>query len=321
MCYYYVYVINNYTLIALQLFIAIQWIGRNIVNLLQLWYFKCLAQMQHVSKTAEDLHISQPSLSSTIKRLENELGCELFEHKGRNIQLSKYGYLFLKRVNNVFLEIEQGKQELQRTMNQDSNNLSIAMLSPYIWKKMTYSFTEKYPLMKINQQSQEEFDFVPHLISGAVDFYIGATNNINDPRIDSMNLYHDKMVIMLNKTHSLANQKNINLSLCKDEKFVMLPEAASLQNFIEYLCAKSGFTPVVALECDYTLREEMVAMGYGISITTLYSAKLNKNPDLTYVVIDNPSDRRILSLAWNNALPFTKAMHIFYQYLIHYYDL
>ena len=76
------------------------------MDLLQLRYFLKLAEHQHVTKTANILHISQPALSSTIKKLENELGAPLFERNGRNIVLSAYGEIFRTYVEEVFLSLE-----------------------------------------------------------------------------------------------------------------------------------------------------------------------------------------------------------------------
>ena len=113
------------------------------MNFLQLKYFQLLAQVQHVSKTAEMLYISQPSLSSTIKKLEEELDCSLFERSGRNIKLSKYGSIYLDYVNNAFNSLEQGKLKVRRMKNRDESNIVLGMLSPYIWQDMIHEFTEK----------------------------------------------------------------------------------------------------------------------------------------------------------------------------------
>ncbi|ASS63420.1 HTH-type transcriptional regulator GltC [Bacillus velezensis] len=83
------------------------------MELLQLKYFQTVAYTEHISKAAEQLKIAQPSLSLTIKRLENELGTALFERKGRNIKLSSSGKILLKHVNRIFTEIENAQTEIQ----------------------------------------------------------------------------------------------------------------------------------------------------------------------------------------------------------------
>ncbi|MBO5727000.1 MAG: LysR family transcriptional regulator, partial [Oscillospiraceae bacterium] len=106
------------------------------MELLQLHYFLQLAQLQHVSRTAERLHISQPSLSATIKKLEAELGAPLFVRKGRNIALSPYGEVFKQHVEESFLSLENGKQAVARLKQEDDCTLNLGLLSPYVWNKL-----------------------------------------------------------------------------------------------------------------------------------------------------------------------------------------
>ena len=71
------------------------------MNLNQLTYFAVTARHQHFTRAAEELFISQPSLSYAISSLEEELGIRLFEKKGRNVVLTKYGRLFLGHVERA----------------------------------------------------------------------------------------------------------------------------------------------------------------------------------------------------------------------------
>ena len=67
------------------------------MEILQLKYFYALAQTQHVTRTAEQLHIAQPALTRTVHRLENELGVKLVQPRGRNIELTEYGKYLQKK--------------------------------------------------------------------------------------------------------------------------------------------------------------------------------------------------------------------------------
>ena len=75
------------------------------MNLNQLYYFQKIAKLQHYHQAAKELNISQPSLSRSISNLEDELGVSLFQKNGRNIELTKYGRIFLEHVNRILEEI------------------------------------------------------------------------------------------------------------------------------------------------------------------------------------------------------------------------
>ena len=134
------------------------------MDFLQLEYFLKLAKHQHVSHTANLLHISQPALSATIKKLENDLGTELFIRKGRNIALSPYGEVFKKYVEDAFLSIENGKQAITRMKNSDNTSLNLGILTPYIWNEVTHQFHNLYPEIQVNIYAIEKYDYFENLL-------------------------------------------------------------------------------------------------------------------------------------------------------------
>ena len=146
------------------------------MELLQLQYFLLLANQQHVTRTADILHISQPSLSLTIKKLEAELGVPLFTRKGRNIALSPYGEAFKQYVEDAFFSLENGKRVLSRMQNTDSSTLNLGLLSPYVWNELLILFNDLYPNLSINRRSIEDHRFWDSILSGDIDFYLGGLN-------------------------------------------------------------------------------------------------------------------------------------------------
>lgn len=84
------------------------------MNLYHLRYFVTLAHLEHYTKAAENLSITQPSLSHAISLLENELGVALFEKEGRNIVLTKYGKIFLKDVEKSLEILDSSVKSLKK---------------------------------------------------------------------------------------------------------------------------------------------------------------------------------------------------------------
>jgi DNA-binding transcriptional LysR family regulator len=82
----------------------------NILEWQQLEYFRAVAKTEHFRKASEQLSISQPALSRSITKLEEELGISLFDRTGRSVKLNQFGRLFLKRVENGINEIEMGEK-------------------------------------------------------------------------------------------------------------------------------------------------------------------------------------------------------------------
>ena len=290
------------------------------MELLQLKYFLMLARTEHVSKTAAALHISQPSLSSTIKKLENEVGVPLFTRQGRNIKLSPYGHAYMTYVEQVFTALENGQRTLAAMKGEDDNHLALGILSPYIWKDLLRAFNETYPSIKMDRYSMEGNNHIKALLNGNVDMYLGALNGLADRDLTSKVLYEDDMVLLVNKSHPLADRKEIDLRECKDEAFINLSKNTNLQQFICEIYEDAGFVPDSIMECDYTLRDQMVIENYGVSITTKTSAENVDSDQVTALSITRPKKKRILGLVWRKNLVFTPAMKQFHDFACQYFD-
>ena len=93
------------------------------MNYNQLVYFSTLAHIEHYTKAAEILGISQPSLSHAISNLENELGIYLFEKQGRNVRLTRYGKIYLSYVDSALDELEKGNKQMNRFSDIESGTI------------------------------------------------------------------------------------------------------------------------------------------------------------------------------------------------------
>ena len=290
------------------------------MELLQLKYFLMLARTEHVSKTAAALHISQPSLSSTIKKLENELGVPLFIRQGRNIKISPYGAAYLPYVEQIFTALENGQRTLSTLKGNDDRHLALGILSPYIWKDLLRGFSEAHPSIKMDRYSMEGSNHIKALLNGTIDIYLGALNGLDNENLTSKVLYEDDMVLLVNKSHPLAGKRSVDLSECRAEPFINLSKSTNLQQFISTICEAAGFVPDSIMECDYTLRDQMVVENYGVSITTRTSAESVESDQVTARAITRPKKKRILGLVWRKNLVFTPAMKKFHDFACGYFS-
>ena len=286
------------------------------MDLLQLHYFLQLANRQHVTQTAQSLNISQPSLSATIRKLEAELGAPLFIRKGRNIELSPYGQAYKPYVEEAFLALDNGKRVVADLRAQEESTLSLGILSPYVWEEVFQQFHARYPHIKINRYSIEGCHYSGDLMSGKIDFYLGALNRLDDSapaRLQYTTLYEDQMVLLMPEGHPLAKEPGIDLRRCRDLRFINQESGTNLQQFANDLYARAGFNPNVIMICDYTLRDRMVAEGHGVSITTNLAARKSEVRGLVSVPITFPTEKRRLGLVWRKGKVFSASMQKFYD--------
>ena len=284
------------------------------MELLQLQYFLQLANLQHVSRAAEKLHISQPSLSATVKKLESELGAPLFVRKGRNIVLSSYGEVFKTYAEQALLSLENGRQAVSNMKSADDSSLNLGILSPYIWNELFSRFSDNNPHIKINRYSIEDYQFYDSLIEGKIDMYLGGINfqrNVNTDEIEFLPLYEDDMVLLVHEDHPLAKHDGVDLRECRGERFISLDDSTSLQQFINNMFDQVRVKPDVVMVCDYTLRDRMVSEKHGVSLTTKLAAKKTEVKNVKYITVINPTEKRRLGLVWRRGKLLSDSMQKF----------
>src|SRR5579875_959834 len=121
----------------------------NAMDLLQLRYFQTVARHEHMTQAAQKLYISQSSLSKTIAHLERELGVTLFDRQGRQIRLNQYGKVFLRRVEQAFAALEDGRRELVDLIEQERERVVLASMSVYLLPGLLQAFREHHPGISI----------------------------------------------------------------------------------------------------------------------------------------------------------------------------
>ena len=124
------------------------------MNLNQLYYFQKVAQLQHYHQAAKELNISQPSLSRSITNLEEELGVSLFQKNGRNIELTKYGSIFLEHVNRIIDEIKIAENKMKSLASSSSGHIDIGYVFP-----LAKSYIPRLVRSFLNQQENHEITF------------------------------------------------------------------------------------------------------------------------------------------------------------------
>lgn len=149
----------------------------------QINYFQTVAQVQHITRAADLLSISQPALSRSILKLEDELGVQLFDRKGRNIYLNRYGRMFLNRVEQSIKQIEIGKQEIWDEIHPDNGTISLSFLPSLginVVPNIISTFQKTYPNVKFQLTQISNQQIIEQLKSRNVD--LALTSLLHDDK-------------------------------------------------------------------------------------------------------------------------------------------
>lgn len=240
------------------------------MTLNQLLYFQSVARNQHFRQAASELNISQPSLSRSISTLEEELDIILFERAGRNIQLTKYGKLFLEHVDKILNEVDIA-QERMRQLSGTKGHVDIAYVFPlsssYI-PHMVRQFLQKEKNSKVTFSFYQRHtaDLIAGLKADKYDVVFGSYVE-NEPDIHFIPIIHQKMRIITPLGHPLAQKGSAGLADLEQYPLIGYERTSGLGNFTNRFYHTHSLTPHFVCESpDEHSISALVAEDFGIAL-------------------------------------------------------
>jgi DNA-binding transcriptional LysR family regulator len=284
------------------------------MEFMQLKYFLEVASSQHVTKSAEKLHIAQPALTQSIHKLEDELGVPLFKHDGRNIRLTAYGEFFYKRLLPVMENLESLPDQLRAMakVEDETIHLNVLAASNLITSAVIeYKKTNKKVHIQLNQNE-------------ATDFYdICVTTRLfyqqNDLEKESTFVCTEKIFLAVPDVPRFAQKKSVKLKDLQDENFIALSGSKQLRSICDKYCNEAGLTPNIIFESDSPAAvRNIIGANMGIGFWPQYSWGRVGTKKVRLLKISNPEcSRDILVFYRRNKMDCTQ-VEKFYDFLTKY---
>ncbi len=233
----------------------------------QLRYFVEVARLEHITKAAEKLHISQPSVSLAIRRLEEEVGVPLFNREGRNIKLNNYGKLFLETATKVLNIIDEGQHKLDTLKFSENNHISISAPPWYIFPSLLEMIMQRFPGVTIGSVDYNHSDVIELFNRHVLDFCI-STQKLESDSLNCICLRKEEMVLAVSINNPLAARDTIALAECSKLPFATSFKGVRQQELLVELCQKKGFTPNILLEV-HNVRDSISMIEHSDNIVAL----------------------------------------------------
>lgn len=290
------------------------------MKLQQLYYFKALAEREHLFQTATELYISPPALSAAISRLEEELGTPLFDRVGRNIRLSESGRKFYLHVNNILNELEQACAELKANSPLNLNILNIYTSTNISWGAAFEEFIYRNPHIAFNHQvvdSQRLFSEQ----GTQPDFIITALSDAPVGQYEYKVLIpNDPPVLAVYQGHRFCGRAEISLREACHEPFIVPPSAYSIRRYFDTMCDLAGFSPNIVTEADVQLRMRLVKKGMGITLSTRLATTAPALEGLRFIGVVDPVYPRVQAILWRKGRPLAPQAKEFLDFMCDYYN-
>ena len=290
-----------------------------MITLLQLEYFRKLAAVEHITKTAQELRISQTALSSMIINLEKELGVQLFDRSKRTIRLNDAGRIYLKYVNDIFTVMENGRTALKDINRSREHSIRLATGTSSVWSPLFHDFCKVYPQHSLKQSNHTIPQLERALSEMTVDFVLAGESDLHVNGVEKTWFKTDNIYLCVSESHPLADREFVYMDELKNESFISLNETAPWNAYCDWVFARAGYTPHVVLECDYTLRASLIASNFGVALTSASAREVDLLKPNRYIRVADKYAIRKMYLFHNPQQYRTRAAQDFLDFCIHYY--
>jgi LysR family hydrogen peroxide-inducible transcriptional activator len=270
------------------------------MELNQLRYFLKVAERANFTHAAEELRMTQPALSRSIAKLEEDLGQPLFDRKSRTVALTDAGRLFTVRAEQIVMLVDDALLEL--TDREDFGRIrvgAIPTIAPFFLPMVLREFRDRSPEVSVVAFEETTDKLLHRCRQGEVDVAILAAP-VDAKYLQIEVLFEEELLVVLPKGHPLAKHKSISLAQLRDYPFVLLDETHCLSGDILSFCRQQAFQPVAVQHTSQLATvEELVALGHGLSLIPRMARNLDSSDRRVYRSIASPTPTRTIVLAWN----------------------
>lgn len=289
--------------------------GACIMELSQLRYFIKSAELQHLTKAAAELNISQPALTKVIRQLEEELDAELFERRGRNIFLTECGQILLQRANELVCFADDICTEINELKIKQQEVTVISRALGNLMPEIVKEFIAAYPNIKLTLIQDDNLTMQNFSYDLIISMSFVNTNTSN-----SVILLQEPFKIGLSRLHPLAQKEEVSLFDLQDTPFLGLTNSRLINKLIRQQFDDLGFSPKTIFYCDniHTIMH-LIAANTGFSVMPQYAWLDNDKKGINLLQISDFSFCRNISISWKAKSYISEPARLFKNFVVQWF--
>jgi LysR family transcriptional regulator, hydrogen peroxide-inducible genes activator len=272
----------------------------------QLLYFVAVARTGNFSRAAEQCHVSQPSLSQQIQKLEDELGERLFDRMKRGAKLTSHGEAFLPRAVHILEEVDAAKREAVDAKHLLRGAITVGVLptiAPYVLPGEMARFIQKYPGVEIIVQEDTTAQLVKQTLTYEIDFAL-ASHPIRNERLEIKELVVEELLVALPPGHPLTRKRILNPADLERERLIVMKEGHCLGDQILRFCDRRNLQPKISFRsAQLETIQALVRAGVGISLIPAMAVQDSRSDPVEYRSLQSPRPERTIVAFWPKQRP------------------
>jgi DNA-binding transcriptional LysR family regulator len=269
------------------------------MHLAQVEGFLEVARRSNLSRAAETLFITQPALTARLRALEAEVGSPLFRRGRRGMVLTDAGRAFLPYAERAVRALQDGTSAIERLPLTDELVLGAApAISTYVLPQLLVRFEAANPAVRLSVRTGHSEEILDMVVRG--DVQIGLARELHHPALETMGLYEDELVLVVEPGHPLARHHRVTIDRVRDARLILFDRTSSYYDLTNALFRPAGSPPRGVLELDHIdAAKQMVLAGLGVALlpTTAVAGELRSGTLRRIELIGTPRiERRIAGL-------------------------
>lgn len=276
------------------------------MNLRDLRYFVALADLQHFGRAAAACFVSQPTLSTQIRKLEAELGVPLFERAPRRVMLTPAGRDMVARARRIVGEVDQMKEAARRGQDPEAGTVRLGMfptLGPYLLPHVVPGIHARFPRLELLLVEEKSDVLLARVREGRLDAALLALP-VADDQLHAEFLFEERFVLAVPARHALASRASLSVQELSHERLLLLEDGHCLRDHALDVChlagtgEKSGFQ-ATSLE---TLRQ-MVSANVGVTLLPILATRPPVAPSdsIRLLGFSDASPSRRIAMVWRRS--------------------
>jgi len=261
----------------------------------QLRYVVAVARTGNFSRAAEQCHVSQPSLSQQIQKLEDELGERLFDRLKREVRLTPHGEVFLRRAMRVLDEVDAALREAKDAGELLRGTLRLGVLptiAPYLLPSVMADFAEKFPGVEVIVHEDTTAQLLKLLVSCEIEFAL-ASRPIEDERLEIDDLFGEELLLALPPGHSLNRKRTIRVADLEGERFILMKDGHCLGDQVLGFCERREMRPTISFRsAQLETIQSLVCAGLGVSLIPAMATEGERHDRPKYRSLAGPKPHR-----------------------------
>lgn len=280
-----------------------------------LTYFTAVAVHQNMTHAAKYLHIAQPALSVAIKKLENQLGLELFRRNERKMALTHEGEVLLIHAKQILQQLDDATLAMKELRGLEKGEVRLgvpSIMGTYYFPDILMAFKSRYPKLKLTMIEAGAQSIQKMLLDGDLDLGITQVRDLPD-ELDSDHLLRSQMVAVVSTDHEFATKKRLSFAEFFSQELAMFKPGYFHREKLDAICLQQGLTANFSFETNL-LGVILKIVKRDFAISALLELATENESNIVSIPFEDPIFLDI-SIAWRKNAYLSKADRTFLEFV------